>query len=150
MCGIVGYIGNKKAQPILLNALEKLEYRGYDSCGVAIADGEIKIVKDAGRVSALKKVAPPMSGKTGIGHTRWATHGEPSQVNAHPHFDCTGRIAVVHNGTISNFYELRERMSAEGHKLVSQTDTEVIAHLIEKYYEGDFEAAVEKALGWGK
>lgn len=147
MCGIVGYIGSKRAQPILLNALEKLEYRGYDSCGIAIADGEIKIIKDAVRVKALKKAVPSMNGKTGIGHTRWATHGEPSQINAHPHYDCTGRIAVVHNGTINNFYELRERVSAEGHKLVSQTDTEVIAHLIEKYYKDDFEAAVEKALG---
>jgi glucosamine--fructose-6-phosphate aminotransferase (isomerizing) len=146
MCGIVGYIGSKKAQPILMDALEKLEYRGYDSCGIAIADGEIKIIKDTGRVKELKKTMPPMNGGTGIGHTRWATHGEPSKINAHPHFDCTGRIAVVHNGTISNFYELRERVAAEGHNLVSQTDTEVIAHLIEKYYQGDFVSAVEKAL----
>jgi len=146
MCGIIGYIGQKKAQPILLNALEKLEYRGYDSCGIAIDDGDIKVYKDAVRVKALKKAAPQINGKIGIGHTRWATHGEPSKVNAHPHYDCSGKIAVVHNGTISNFYELRERLSAEGHKLVSQTDTEILAHLIEKYYDGDLGAAVEKTL----
>jgi glucosamine--fructose-6-phosphate aminotransferase (isomerizing) len=146
MCGIVGYIGGKKAQPILLNALEKLEYRGYDSCGIAISDGDIKVFKDAVRVKALKKAAPTMNGNTGIGHTRWATHGEPSRINAHPHYDCSGRIAVVHNGTISNFYELRESLTAEGHKLVSQTDTEILAHLIEKYYEGDLVLAVEKTL----
>jgi glucosamine--fructose-6-phosphate aminotransferase (isomerizing) len=147
MCGIVGYIGRKKAQPILLNALEKLEYRGYDSCGIAIANGDIRGFKDAVRVKALKKAAPPMNGKTGIGHTRWATHGEPSQANAHPHYDCSGRVAVVHNGTINNFLQLRELLTSEGHKLASQTDTEVIAHLIEKYYDDDFLSAVEKALG---
>src|SRR4030067_2871094 len=108
MCGIVGYIGNKRAQPILLNCLGKLEYRGYDSCGIAIASGKtIDVYKDAVRVKALTAAAPAFKGTTGIGHTRWATHGEPSRINAHPHADCTGQIAVVHNGTINNFQELR-------------------------------------------
>jgi glucosamine--fructose-6-phosphate aminotransferase (isomerizing) len=146
MCGIIGYIGQKKAQPILLNCLSKLEYRGYDSCGIAISSGGIKIYKDAVRVKTLAKMVSPLDGTMGIGHTRWATHGEPSQVNAHPHCDCNGRIAVVHNGTINNFQKLREQLTEEGHTLVSQTDTEVIAHLIEKYYEGDFARAVELAL----
>jgi glucosamine--fructose-6-phosphate aminotransferase (isomerizing) len=146
MCGIVGYIGQKRAQPILLNCLSKLEYRGYDSCGIAVANGSLQIYKDIGRVKALEKTLPVIKGNTGIGHTRWATHGEPSQINAHPHGDCTGRIAVVHNGTINNFRELRERLTREGHALVSQTDTEVIAHLIEKYYRDDFAAAVARAL----
>jgi glucosamine--fructose-6-phosphate aminotransferase (isomerizing) len=146
MCGIVGYIGDKKAQPILLNSLGKLEYRGYDSCGIAIADGGIKIYKDVVRVKALAEVLKPHGGKTGIGHTRWATHGEPSKINAHPHCDCKGRIAVVHNGTINNFMKLREMLAAEGHVLASETDTEVIPHLIEKYYDGDFEKAVTLAV----
>ena len=146
MCGIVGYIGDKKAQPILLNALGKLEYRGYDSCGIAIADGGIEIYKDVVRVKALAAALKPHDGKTGIGHTRWATHGEPSKINAHPHTDCKGRIAVVHNGTINNFMKLREKLTAEGHVLASETDTEVIAHLIEKYYNGDFEKAVTLAV----
>jgi glucosamine--fructose-6-phosphate aminotransferase (isomerizing) len=147
MCGIVGYIGKKRAQPILLNCLSKLEYRGYDSCGIAVSGKNLQVYKDIGRVKALEKSLPDIEGMVGIGHTRWATHGEPSQINAHPHCDCTGRFAVVHNGTINNFRELRERLAGEGHILVSQTDTEVIAHLIEKYYQGDFSDAVEKALG---
>lgn len=147
MCGIVGYIGQKRAQPILLNCLSKLEYRGYDSCGIAISTDSIKVYKDAVRVKALAKMLSPLDGTIGIGHTRWATHGEPSQINAHPHCDCAGRIAVVHNGTINNFQKLREQLAEEGHTLVSQTDTEVIAHLIEKYYKADFTRAVELALG---
>jgi glucosamine--fructose-6-phosphate aminotransferase (isomerizing) len=146
MCGIVGYIGEKKAQPILLNSLSKLEYRGYDSCGIAVAGDGIEVHKDAVRVNELAKKLAPLDGTAGIGHTRWATHGEPSAVNAHPHCDCKGRIAVVHNGTITNFQELRDTLATEGHTLVSQTDTEVIAHLVEKYYDGDFEKAVELAL----
>jgi len=146
MCGIVGYIGDKKAQPILLNSLGKLEYRGYDSCGIAIADGGIEIYKDIVRVKALTETLTPHNGRTGIGHTRWATHGEPSKINAHPHSDCKGRIAVVHNGTINNFMKLREKLAAEGHHLASETDTEVIPHLIEKYYDGDFEKAVLLAV----
>ncbi len=150
MCGIIGYIGDKKAQPILLNALGKLEYRGYDSCGIAIAGGSanpgLEVFKDIGRVSALVKQLKPHDGKIGIGHTRWATHGEPSKKNSHPHVDCAGKIAVVHNGTINNFQALRDQLKKEGHKLISETDTEVLPHLIEKYYKGDFVAAVEKAL----
>jgi glucosamine--fructose-6-phosphate aminotransferase (isomerizing) len=146
MCGIVGYIGDKKAQPILLNSLGKLEYRGYDSCGIAIADGGIEIYKDVVRVKTLTEMLTSHTGKTGIGHTRWATHGEPSKVNAHPHADCKGKIAVVHNGTINNFMKLREKLAAEGHTLASETDTEVIPHLIEKYYDGDFEKAVMLAV----
>jgi glucosamine--fructose-6-phosphate aminotransferase (isomerizing) len=147
VCGIIGYIGSKKAQPILLNCLSKLEYRGYDSCGIAVMDKGIEVYKDLVRVKALAKAAPPIEGTIGIGHTRWATHGEPSKVNAHPHSDCTGRIAVVHNGTITNFDRLRKQLAREGHILASQTDTEVLPHLIEKYYDGDFARAVELALG---
>lgn len=146
MCGIVGYIGEKRAHPIVLNSLCKLEYRGYDSCGIAVAAGGIEVYKDTVRVKALEKALPPIEGTMGIGHTRWATHGEPSKVNAHPHCDCTGKIAVVHNGVINNFQKLREQLADEGHILSSQTDTEVIPHLIEKYYEGDLEKAVELAL----
>jgi glucosamine--fructose-6-phosphate aminotransferase (isomerizing) len=146
MCGIVGYIGDKKAQPILLNSLAKLEYRGYDSCGIAIANDGIEVYKDVVRVKALAKMLAQHDGRVGIGHTRWATHGEPSKVNAHPHCDCSGRIAVVHNGTINNFSKLRQKLADEGHVLASETDTEVIPHLIEKYYDGDFEKAVELAL----
>jgi glucosamine--fructose-6-phosphate aminotransferase (isomerizing) len=146
MCGIVGYIGNRDSQSILLNSLGRLEYRGYDSCGIAVASSSIKVYKDAVRVGALAKVSPRLGGTVGIGHTRWATHGKPSQVNAHPHCDCRGDIAVVHNGIISNFSSLRQQLVSEGHNLVSETDTEVIPHLIEKYYEGDLEKAVEAAL----
>ena len=147
MCGIVGYIGNKQAQPILLNCLGRLEYRGYDSCGIAISNPDIEVCKDALRVAALKQTAPQLSGQLGIGHTRWATHGQPSQANAHPHLDCHGNIAVVHNGIITNFQRLKQQLEDEGHNFVSATDTEVIPHLIEKYYEGDLEEAVESALG---
>ena len=146
MCGIIGYIGDKQAHPILLNCLKRLEYRGYDSCGVAVAAGGIEVYKDAVRVEALGKASPPLAGVTGIGHTRWATHGEPSQVNAHPHLDCAGNIAVVHNGVISNFQALKQQLTSEGHHFASETDTEVIPHLIEKYYDGSLEKAVEAAL----
>jgi glutamine---fructose-6-phosphate transaminase (isomerizing) len=147
MCGIIGYIGDKKAQPILLNALGKLEYRGYDSCGIAIANGTgLDVFKDAGRVKAFARKLGPHDGKIGIGHTRWATHGEPSKKNAHPHCDCHSKIAVVHNGTINNFQALRAMLTKEGHKLASDTDTEILPHLIEKYYTGDLAAAVERAV----
>jgi glucosamine--fructose-6-phosphate aminotransferase (isomerizing) len=146
MCGIVGYIGKKRAQPILLGCLSKLEYRGYDSCGVAIAGESLELHKDAVRVRDLEKMMPLLDGTIGIGHTRWATHGEPSKINAHPHCDCTGRIAVVHNGVINNFQKLRDELTEEGHVLVSQTDTEVLAHLIEKYYQGNFKDAVQRAV----
>jgi len=146
MCGVVGYVGEKQAQPILFGCLAKLEYRGYDSCGIALASGSLKVYKDAVRVGELAKASPQLDGMVGIGHTRWATHGEPSQINAHPHCDCAGEIAVVHNGIISNFQRLRNQLTGEGHKFVSETDTEVIPHLIEKYYHGDLEEAVEVAL----
>ncbi|MFC1897417.1 glutamine--fructose-6-phosphate transaminase (isomerizing) [Chloroflexota bacterium] len=146
MCGIIGYIGDKQAQPILLSCLKRVEYRGYDSCGIAVSGSGIKVYKDATRVGALEKVIPQFGGTVGIGHTRWATCGEPSQVNAHPHLDCAGNIAVVHNGVINNFQGLKQQLISEGHNFASETDTEVIAHLIEKYYDGSLEKAVEAAL----
>ena len=146
MCGIVGYIGNSNAQPILLQSLGRLEYRGYDSCGIAVLDSTVQVYKDEGRVHQLGKAIPKSHGKLGIGHTRWATHGKPSKTNAHPHVDCTGRIAVVHNGVIDNFQQLRDKLIKEGHKFYSETDTEVIPHLIESYYQGDLEQAVKRAL----
>lgn len=146
MCGIVGYIGSKQAHPILLNCLEKLEYRGYDSCGIAVASGDIKVIKDTVRVKAMAEILPRLQGTLGIGHTRWATHGPPSRVNAHPHLDCPGNIAVVHNGVLNNYQELKDRLIEEGHKFVSETDTEVIPHLIEKHYRGNLELATEAAL----
>lgn len=146
MCGIVGYIGNKQAQPILFNCLTRLEYRGYDSCGIAIAGKELKLYKDAFRVGVIANKTPTIDGTIGIGHTRWATCGKPSMENAHPHTDCKGDIAVVHNGIISNFQELQKRLVGEGHNFTSKTDTEVIPHLIEKYYTGNLEEAVERVL----
>lgn len=146
MCGIVGYIGERAAQPILLSCLKKLEYRGYDSCGIAVSGNGLTVCKDAIRVDALARVSPRLTGSVGIGHTRWATHGGPSKINAHPHLDCAGKIAVVHNGIITNFRELRRQLTGEGHEFSSETDTEVIPHLIEKYYSGDLEAAVAAAL----
>lgn len=146
MCGIIGYTGYKDAQPILLNSLKRLEYRGYDSFGIAISAGSIEIFKDIGRVADTVGNLLSAKGNTGIGHTRWATHGEVSRVNAHPHTDCNNKIAVVHNGVIENFQPLRETLIQEGHQFKSDTDTEVIPHLIEKYYQGNLEEAVSRAL----
>lgn len=146
MCGIVGYIGERKAQPILFNSLKRLEYRGYDSCGIAVLNNKLEVFKDVGRVEYLEKALPKIGGKIGIGHTRWATHGKPTTFNAHPHCDCSDKLAVVHNGVIYNFQRLREKLTLEGHKFRSETDTEVIPHLIENYYDGDLAQAVEKAL----
>ena len=146
MCGIVGYVGNKQAKSILLDCLSRLEYRGYDSCGVAIRDRDIKVYKDITRVADLIEHSPELSGTMGIGHTRWATHGIPSVVNAHPHMDCSGKFAVVHNGVISNYAELKQQLIAEGHIFLSETDTEVIPHLVEKYYDGNLENAVVAAI----
>ena len=146
MCGIVGYIGSKQAQPVLLNCLARLEYRGYDSCGIAVMANAIEMYKDVGRVKALARAVPKLGGVVGIGHTRWATHGEPSRINAHPHLNCSGNIAVVHNGIINNFQKLKQQLIDQGHNFISQTDTEVIPHLIEKYYNGNLEEAVETAL----
>ncbi len=146
MCGIAGYIGTKVAQPILMETLAKLEYRGYDSCGVAVRGSPLTVFKGTMGVSKLETDSPKLKGTIGIGHTRWATHGEVSQANAHPHMDCHHKIAVVHNGVISNYRELRNQLIEEGHTFVSDTDTEVLPHLIEKYHEGDIEQAVNRAL----
>ena len=147
MCGIVGYVGEREAQPVLINCLKRLEYRGYDSCGIALLGGRTEVYKDAGRIEELEKFLQSNESRTGIGHTRWATHGKPSEVNAHPHTDCSGKIAVVHNGVIENFLHLKEQLTNEGHTFRSETDTEVIPHLIEKYYQGNLEQAVTRALG---
>lgn len=147
MCGIVGYIGPKSVVPILLDGLKKLEYRGYDSAGIAVIENrKILVVKSVGKMAKLESKIEAYSpeGNVGIGHTRWATHGRPSDVNSHPHTDCTGKFAVVHNGIIENYMELREWLEAEGHQFVSETDTEVLPHLIEHYYQGDLEAAVRE------
>jgi glutamine---fructose-6-phosphate transaminase (isomerizing) len=146
MCGIVGYVGQREAQPILLDCLGKLEYRGYDSCGIAICSDSMDGYKDAVRVETLQKYSPIINGTIGIGHTRWATHGPPSASNAHPHYDCSGKIAVVHNGIVVNYQSLRQKLALEGHHFLSETDTEVIPHLIESYYQGDLVKAVEAAL----
>ena len=149
MCGIVGYSGDKKAAPILLDGLTKLEYRGYDSAGIAVDCGEnIFIEKSVGRLDALKdKLRNNLpEGTVGIGHTRWATHGRPSDLNAHPHTDCHGDFVVVHNGIIENYLPLKEKLLERGHKFSSETDTEVVAHLLEEFYRGDFVAAVREVL----
>jgi glucosamine--fructose-6-phosphate aminotransferase (isomerizing) len=135
MCGIVGYVGADEALPIILEGLGRLEYRGYDSAGVAILDGHLQVVKKAGKLGALEKELSENGsprGSVGMGHTRWATHGQPTDRNAHPHVDCRGRIAVIHNGIIENFHELRSRLQDQGHVLDSDTDTEVVAHLVEE------------------
>lgn len=149
MCGIVGYLGPRPAVPILVQGLERLEYRGYDSAGIAVLEGGgLLVEKRAGKLAALKsRLNGNMAGaQVGIGHTRWATHGRPSDVNAHPHLDCTGRIAVVHNGIIENYQELRQELAAKGHRFISETDTEVLAHLVEEFYAGDLLQAVFKML----
>jgi glucosamine--fructose-6-phosphate aminotransferase (isomerizing) len=149
MCGIVGYIGSKMAAPILINGLKKLEYRGYDSAGIAIfEDNELKVVKSKGRLAILEeKVNQDMpKGLIGIGHTRWATHGEPNDLNSHPHISQSGKIAVVHNGIIENYMELKEFLQGKGYKFVSETDTEVVAHLIDYHYKGDLVKAVIESI----
>ena len=149
MCGIVGYVGTKQAAPFLIEGLTKLEYRGYDSAGIAVFDGEqINVEKSVGRLASLKdKIENRVpQGVLGIGHTRWATHGRPSDLNAHPHTDCTGNFVVVHNGIIENYLSLKEDLIKKGHEFKSETDTEVIAHLLEEVYKGDFEAAVREVL----
>ena len=150
MCGIVGYIGYRRVLPVLLDGLKRLEYRGYDSAGVAWPEKQkIMRIRAKGKLNMLEEALEDFRGtKTtiGLGHTRWATHGEPTEGNAHPHADCTGELVVVHNGIIENYYSLREELKKEGHVFSSETDTEVIAHLIEKYLEDDLEIAVSKAL----
>jgi glutamine---fructose-6-phosphate transaminase (isomerizing) len=149
MCGIVGYVGPDQALPILLEGLRRLEYRGYDSAGVAVTDGAITVVKRSGKLSELEAVlgdGEGVSGRVGMGHTRWATHGAPNDVNAHPHVDCSGRIAVIHNGIIENFHSLRERLAKAGHVLRSATDTECIAHMLEEVHDGSLGDAVRAVL----
>ena len=148
MCGIVGYLGHRQATEVLVEGLSKLEYRGYDSAGVAVNTGsDLEIRKFKGRLAILAEDLQknPIHGGLGIGHTRWATHGEPSDVNSHPHFNMDKTIAVVHNGIIENYIELKEELQAEGVVFLSQTDTEVVAHLVDKYYEGNLLDAVYKA-----
>ncbi|HXV18392.1 MAG TPA: glutamine--fructose-6-phosphate transaminase (isomerizing) [Gemmatimonadaceae bacterium] len=149
MCGIVGYVGDRAATPLLIDGLKRLEYRGYDSAGVAILNGKgVETRKAAGKISRLEAVlaSNPVSGNSGIAHTRWATHGAPNECNAHPQLDCKGHIAVVHNGIIENSTSLKARLVELGHKFVSETDTEVIAHLIEEAFDGNLEDAVIEAL----
>src|SRR2546428_6580773 len=139
MCGIVGYVGSDEALPVILEGLRRLEYRGYDSAGVALVDGGLTVVKRAGKLSVLESALArdgEPRGTVGMGHTRWATHGAPTDANAHPHMDCAGAIAVIHNGIIENFRELRARLEKEGHLLLSDTDTECIAHMIEERFDG--------------
>ena len=149
MCGIVGYLGTKNASEVIVDGLSKLEYRGYDSAGVAVCnDGELEIRKFKGRLAVLAEDIEKneMKGHLGIGHTRWATHGEPSDVNSHPHFNMDKTIAVVHNGIIENYMELKEELKEDGVEFKSETDTEVIAHLVDKYYEGNLLDAVYKTV----
>lgn len=150
MCGIVGYVGKKQAVPVLIDGLKKLEYRGYDSAGVAVMDnGQIKVKKSKGRLSVLEeklKEGEPLNGVMGIGHTRWATHGEPSDTNSHPHLSRSGRFAVVHNGIIENYLKLRRNLIEKGFEFISETDTEVIAHMVEYYYNGNIIETVAKVV----
>ena len=150
MCGIVGFTGNQNAAPILLDGLKKLEYRGYDSVSIAVLGEEgIHMVKASGRIQNLVEKTQDgaaLPGSTGIGHTRWATHGEPTDVNAHPHMSNDEKIAIVHNGIIENYAQLREELQAKGFQFKSDTDTEVVAHLMDLYYEGDLKKAVLKTI----
>src|SRR5262249_13183474 len=146
MCGIVGYIGPKKVVPVVIEGLRKLEYRGYDSAGIAVVNtnganvgaGALDIRRASGKLRHLEEAIEkaPMEGYYGIGHTRWATHGRPTEENAHPHRDCTGQVVVVHNGIIENYLELKEQLQRENHKFVTETDTEIVAHLVEKHLHG--------------
>jgi len=150
MCGIVGYIGNRKAVPIILDGLRRLEYRGYDSAGIAVLNGDnhLSVRRASGKLRNLEEAIRinPLDGPYGIGHTRWATHGRPTEENAHPHRDCSGEIVVVHNGIVENYLQLKHQLQLEGHKFCTETDTEVIAHLVEKYYDGNLEDAARKAV----
>ncbi len=152
MCGIVGYIGSKKVVPVIIEGLRKLEYRGYDSAGIAVVtkEGKLEVRRAPGKLRNLEKVLQesPIEGTYGIGHTRWATHGRPTEENAHPHRDCSGQIVVVHNGIIENYLELKEQLQSEGHEFVTETDTEIVAHLVEKNTQGGvcLEEAVRQSL----
>ena len=149
MCGIIGYIGGHQSLPVLIEGLKRLEYRGYDSAGVAIIEnGELLVEKTKGKIVKLEQLIGQreFNGTVGIAHTRWATHGEPNTENAHPHTDCSGDIAVAHNGIIENYANIKQQLEKEGHRFATQTDTEVIAHLIEKFYDTSLEDAVQKTV----
>ena len=149
MCGIVGYIGAREAQPILVDGLKRLEYRGYDSAGIAVQrDGETEVRKSAGKLAVLEQglKREPLRGTCGIGHTRWATHGAPTTNNAHPHCAESGHVALVHNGIIENYEILRAKLVELGHEFHTETDTEVLCHLIDEVFEGNLELAVAAAL----
>jgi len=150
MCGIVGYIGGRRAVPIILDALRRLEYRGYDSAGLAVyaPDGQLAVRRTSGKLRHLEEAIrlDPLDGLYGIGHTRWATHGRPTEENAHPHRDCQGDVVVVHNGIIENYVALKRRLAAQGHVFRTETDTEVIAHLVEEHFQGSLEEAVRQAV----
>src|SRR5579862_7836096 len=150
MCGIIGYIGPKEVVPVLIEGLRKLEYRGYDSAGVAVVhSGAMNLRRSAGKLSNLEQliVSDPITGEYGVGHTRWATHGRPTEENAHPHRDCTGKIVVVHNGIIENYLDLKLELQSQGHKFVTETDTEIVAHLVEREMKDDgLENALRRAL----
>src|SRR6516225_3812743 len=153
MCGIVGYVGKKRVVPVIIDGLKKLEYRGYDSAGIAVAGngatGELQVRRAEGKLRNLEEAIrlKPLDGTYGIGHTRWATHGRPTEENAHPHRDCTGKIVVVHNGIVENYVALKKQLIAEGHKFTTETDTEVIAHLVEKNLgQGEHRKSLEAAV----
>src|ERR671922_1683264 len=151
MCGIVGYVGNKQVVPVIIDGLRRLEYRGYDSAGIAVAgngDG-LQVRRAEGKLRNLEEAIrlKPLDGTYGIGHTRWATHGRPTEENAHPHRDCTGKIVVVHNGIIENYLDLKRELQSQGHTFVTETDTEIVAHLVEREMKDDgLENAVRRAL----
>src|SRR5579864_1131017 len=157
MCGIVGYVGKKRVVPVILDGLRRLEYRGYDSAGIAVAGngGGLQVRRAEGKLRNLEEVIrlKPLEGTYGIGHTRWATHGRPSEENAHPHRDCTGKIVVVHNGIVENYLTLKKKLIEEDHKFTTETDTEIIAHLVEKHFSNSgngarpsLEEAVRRAV----
>src|SRR5919109_4521328 len=151
MCGIVGYVGNQQVVPVIIEGLRRLEYRGYDSAGIAVVDskGEMQVRRASGKLRNLEDVlrGKSIEGDYGIGHTRWATHGRPTEENAHPHRDCSGRIVVVHNGIIENYLDLKRELQQQGHTFITETDTEIVAHLVEREMSSDgLEHAVRRAL----
>ncbi|HEY2322561.1 MAG TPA: glutamine--fructose-6-phosphate transaminase (isomerizing), partial [Thermoanaerobaculia bacterium] len=151
MCGIIGYVGNRDVVPVIIGGLKKLEYRGYDSAGIAVVNGDgVEVVRAEGKLSNLEAKLPAhdLKGSFGMGHTRWATHGKPNENNAHPHRDCTGQVVVIHNGIIENFLAIKQRLQSLGHEFKTETDTEVVAHLIEENMKGGakFVDAVKKTL----
>src|SRR5689334_9967571 len=149
MCGIFGYVGPRDPVPLIMGGLRSLEYRGYDSAGIAVVeDGTLSVRRCSGKLKNLEDLLAkePLTGEFGLGHTRWATHGRPTEENAHPHRDCKGRIVVAHNGIIENYLPLKRRLIQQGHKFTTETDTEVIAHLIETHFEGNLEKALLKTL----